>query len=152
MDRFRSDLAAAGISYVDERGQHGDFHALRKTLGTELAKSKLPVRVTMELMRHSDAKLTTKIYTDAGMLPIWDAVGALPMFNDTQIDTQKLVKSSQTVSTPVPASESNSHSVGVVDEAVSPSKSRPVHMSAEVEENADGRIRTGTGLLRPNGF
>jgi len=87
----------------------------------------------MELMRHSDAKLTTKIYTDAGMLPIWDAVGALPMFNDTQIDTQKLVKSSQTPSTPVPASESNSHSVGVVDEAVSPPKSLPVHMSAEVE-------------------
>jgi hypothetical protein len=44
-----------------------------------------------ELLRHSDVKLTTKIYTDAGMLPIWDAVEALPMFNDTQIDTQKLV-------------------------------------------------------------
>jgi integrase len=73
-----------------EKGQHADFHALRKTLGSELAKSKLPVRVTMELMRHSDAKLTTKIYTDAEMLPIWDAVGALPMFNDTQIQPQSV--------------------------------------------------------------
>jgi integrase len=58
---------------------------LRTTFGTELAKSRLPVQVAMELLRHSDVKLTTKIYTDAGMLPIWDAVEALPMFNDTQI-------------------------------------------------------------------
>jgi len=43
---------------------------------------------SQELMRHSDPILTTKIYTDAGMLPIWDAVGALP-FNDTKIRQQR---------------------------------------------------------------
>src|SRR5438309_1343755 len=67
----------------------------RKTLGTELGKAGVPIRVAMELMRHSDVKFTTKIYTNSGMLPIWYAVGALPMFNDTQIDTQTLVVNSQ---------------------------------------------------------
>ena len=79
---------------VQERHRTADFHSLRKTLGTELATAGVPIRIAMELLRHSDAKLTTKIYTDAGMLPIWDAVGALPMFNDTQIDIQKVVASS----------------------------------------------------------
>jgi len=55
----------------------------------------------MELMRHSDPRLTAQFYTDAGMLPIWDPVGALPMFNDTQIDTQdysRTVKARQVLS------------------------------------------------------
>jgi integrase len=105
MNRFRDDLRAAEIAYVDEKGEYADFHSLRKTFATELAKLRLPLRVAMELMRHSDPNLTTKIYTDAGMLPIWDAVGALPMFSDTQIDTPKLVASGQNVSAAVPIKE-----------------------------------------------
>src|SRR5439155_7655861 len=65
MNRFRADLAAADIPYIDAKSEYADFHGLRTTFGTELAKSRLPVRVAMELMRHSDVKLTTKIYTDA---------------------------------------------------------------------------------------
>ena len=141
MNRFRADLAAAGISYVNEKGEHADFHALRKTFATELANLQLPLRVAMELMRHSDPKLTTKVYTDAGMLPIWDAVGSLPMFNDTQIDTHKLVESGQLGSTPVPIAETNSHSLNVVDESVSPSASLSVHKSPEVEGYARCRVR-----------
>ena len=152
MDRFRSDLAVAGISYVDEKCRHADFHALRKTFGTELAKSKQPFRVAMELMRHSDPKLTTKIYTDAGMLPTWDAVEALPMLNDTEIDTVKLVKSGLVGSTPVPMIDHCSHSLAIVNAAVSHSESQFVTQGHDTEEDADGRIRTGTGLLRPNGF
>jgi hypothetical protein len=53
----------------------------------------------MELMRHSDPRLTAQFYTDAGMLPIWDPVGALPMFNDTQID--RLLENGQSASSPV---------------------------------------------------
>lgn len=30
MNRFRADLAAAGIPYVNEKGEYGDFHSLRK--------------------------------------------------------------------------------------------------------------------------
>ena len=36
MDRFRADLRAAGIRYVNDKGEHADFYSLRKTLATEL--------------------------------------------------------------------------------------------------------------------
>ena len=48
------------------------------TYGTNLSLSGALPRVVMELMRHSDIKLTMKIYTDAGQLPLADAVGRLP--------------------------------------------------------------------------
>jgi integrase len=148
MNRFRADLAAAGIPYKDEKGDYADFHSLRKTFCTELAKAPVSFRVAMELMRHSDPNLTTKVYTDAGMLPIWDAVAALPMFNDTQIDTPKLVASGQTVSAPVSVEESNANSLGVKDETLSPSKLASVLKSAEMGESAPCRNRTCNPLIK----
>jgi hypothetical protein len=44
INRFRDDLRAAGIPYVDRNGEYADFHSLRKTLGTELAKAGVPMR------------------------------------------------------------------------------------------------------------
>ena len=38
MVQFRKDLAAAGISYLDAQGKRADFHALRHTLATNLAR------------------------------------------------------------------------------------------------------------------
>jgi integrase len=38
------------------------------------------LRVVMELMRHSDLKLTMKIYTDVSQLPLAACVAALPSF------------------------------------------------------------------------
>jgi hypothetical protein len=37
-----------------------------------------PQREVMELMRHSDMRLTAKVYTDAGQLPLAKTVNALP--------------------------------------------------------------------------
>src|SRR5437867_198691 len=37
-------------------------------------------RVAMELMRHSDIKLTANVYTDAMQLPTREAVQALPSY------------------------------------------------------------------------
>lgn len=53
MNPFRKDLAAAGIEYVDARGEQADFHALRKTFGTMLTLGGVSQRTVMELMRHS---------------------------------------------------------------------------------------------------
>ena len=92
MDRFRGDLRAAGIPYVDGKGKVADFHSLRKTLGTELGKAGVPIRVAMELMRHSDVKLTTKIYTDSGMLPI---SGCSRLAANVQRHTNRHTKSSR---------------------------------------------------------
>jgi len=77
---FRRDLARAGIPAVDEQGRRLDLHALRKTLGTHLVLSGASPRVVMEVMRHSDLKLTMKTYMDAAQLqgPVIAAVAALP--------------------------------------------------------------------------
>jgi len=99
MTWFRKDLEAAGIPYVDAKGEFADFHSLRKTFSTMLILAGVPHRVVMELMRHSDPRLTTKTYTDAGQLPVGAAVRGLPSLNiprptDSQIDSQKLVADS----------------------------------------------------------
>jgi integrase len=73
-------LKRAGITYVDASGRFADFHALRKTFGANLLKSNVAPRVAMELMRHSDMRLTAKIYTDAMQLPTAAAIQSLPSF------------------------------------------------------------------------
>jgi integrase len=87
---FKRDLVKAGIPFLDVAGRRLDFHALRKTLGTNLAVSGVSPRIAMELMRHSDIKLTMKVYTDASRLPLAAAVAGLPKFTlgDTQRHTQ----------------------------------------------------------------
>ena len=57
----------------------------------------------MEAMRHSDIRLTTKTYTDTGLLPVFDAVTKLPSFlgspeKDSQIDSQTLFREGQALS------------------------------------------------------
>jgi integrase len=90
MKEMKADLTAAGIPYEDERGRIADFHALRYTLATNLANSGVARRVAMEMMRHSDSRLTDKTYTDASQLSTAAAVDALPSFLDTHTvkDTQ----------------------------------------------------------------
>jgi len=80
MEVFRADLAAAGIAYKDSQKRQADFHALRHTLATNLARFGVQPRVAMELMRHSDMRLTNKTYTDAGLLPMVDALDKLPRY------------------------------------------------------------------------
>ena len=81
IERFRRDLKRAGIPYQNGQGKYGDFHALRHTFGTNLQKGGVLPRVAMELMRHSDMRLTMKIYTDIDQLPTADAIQILPSFN-----------------------------------------------------------------------
>lgn len=80
LPRFRKDLIRAGITFVDESGRRVDLHALRKTFGTALVVSGAEPRVVMEVMRHSDRKLTMKTYTDASQLvgPVQSAIRQLP--------------------------------------------------------------------------
>ncbi len=142
MKRYRDDLKAAGIPFVDEKNEYADFHALRKTFGTELAKAGVPFRVAMELMRHSDPNLTAKTYTDAGMLPVWDAVAGLALYRDTQIDTLKIVDSGQAASLPVPTKGDNSILLTAGEQMFSPSESASVPVGAETADGARCRVRT----------
>ncbi len=78
MDVFRDDLKAADIPYKDEMNRQIDFHALRMTYGTILAQAGVPIRAAMELMRHTDIRLTTRVYTDPTLLNTAGVVRSLP--------------------------------------------------------------------------
>ena len=106
IETFKRDLRRAGIDFIDAKGRRADFHSLRHTLGTNLALAGIAPRVAMEAMRHSDIRLTTKTYTDTGLLPVADALAKLPSFTrsqakDSQRDSQSLPRASQAVSIPV---------------------------------------------------
>lgn len=80
IETFRRDLAAAHIPLIDQSGRRLDFHSLRVTFGTLLLANGVHPRVVQELMRHSDIKLTTKLYTDVSQLPVAAALASLPSF------------------------------------------------------------------------
>jgi integrase len=102
--RLRKDLERNGIPYRDELGRYADFHALRYTWATFLQRNGVAQRFAMKLMRHSDIKLTSKVYTDEMQLPIYDAIKNLPRLDAvpcyTQIRAQKLGVKGQNESHP----------------------------------------------------
>lgn len=77
---LHKDLKKAGIPVVDEIGRKLDFHALRNTFATNLARSGVSQRLAQELMRHSDPNLTAKVYTDANQLLLCDSQTELEPF------------------------------------------------------------------------
>lgn len=78
MDQFREDLKRAGIQYKDSQGRQADFHSFRLTFRMLMENAKVSPRVTMELMRHSDMRLTQNTYTDATQLETHEAIESLP--------------------------------------------------------------------------
>jgi integrase len=146
MNQFRADLEAAGIPYIDAKGEYADFHSLRKTFGTMLTLAEVGQRTVMELMRHSDMRLTVKTYTDANMLPISAAIGLLSAFaarkQDSQIDSQRLVPESSTVSAPVPINAGEPKLLTAGDKMFSPAESASVGESPELANGARCRVRT----------
>ena len=104
MERVRADFAAAGIPDADAAGRVVDFHALRHTFATHLARGNVSPAVAGKMMRHSDPRLTLERYTDAGQLPYAAALDTLPRYDagdDTQKDAQDLVAAGQSVSAAV---------------------------------------------------
>jgi integrase len=75
---LREDLEAARIAYRDDSGRVLDFHALRHTYVTLLARSGAPVKVVQTLARHSDPKLTLNTYTHLTVFDTAPALDALP--------------------------------------------------------------------------
>ena len=63
-DMLHRDLDAAGINWrSNEQGETVDFHSLRHTFGTMLAKRGVHPKVAQDLMRHSTINLTMNLYT-----------------------------------------------------------------------------------------
>ena len=78
---FERDLKAAGIRKTDERGRILDFHSFRHSCATRLASSGTPLAVAMKMMRHSDPRLTAKVYVDEAALPLAANIEKLPGMN-----------------------------------------------------------------------
>src|SRR5262249_4759625 len=75
---IRSDLERVGIPYVDGNGHYADFHALRKTFITNLARSGVFPKAAQTLARHSSIELTMNTYTQLGLQELAGDVEALP--------------------------------------------------------------------------
>ena len=101
------DFEKAGIKRMDDNGRKVDFHALRHTTCTFLQASGASPRVAMDIMRHSEMRLTAKTYTDAGGLPTADAINKMPSLfsakNLTENLTDTLVFKGQKLSQAVTA-------------------------------------------------
>lgn len=77
-DMLRQDLAAAGIEYEDAVGRRVDFHALRHTFITNLARGGVHPKVAQALARHSTITLTMDHYTHLETIDYHSALKALP--------------------------------------------------------------------------
>lgn len=76
-EMLREDMTALGIAFIDPLGQYADFHALRHTFGSELAKVTMPFD-HKKLMRHSDIRTTEKFYVHTEQAATAAAISKLP--------------------------------------------------------------------------
>jgi len=72
------DLKAAGIPVRDDAGRVVDFHALRHTFITRLARSGVTPKVAQALARHSTITLTMDRYAHVALADTSKALAALP--------------------------------------------------------------------------
>ncbi len=78
MKHMRKDFDAAGIPAYDSQGRKADFHSLRKTFNVLLQNHGASFATAMNLMRHSDPRLTAKTYMDAALLPQAEVIANIP--------------------------------------------------------------------------
>jgi integrase len=148
IERFYRDLKKADIALRDALGRKAVFHSLRHTFGTNLARGGVASRVAMAVMRHSDRRLTDKIYTDENLLGTWAAFDSLPNYGDqasqiaSQIASQKLVAAGQNVSLPVTTGGGPEPAKSLVNIVESHVVALPVTMGQEGENGGSGGART----------
>ncbi len=75
---LRLDLADADIPY-DSAGRVANFHSLRATYATLLAREGLNLQTAQALLRHGDPKLAARTYTKLGITGLRAAVAGLTM-------------------------------------------------------------------------
>lgn len=75
---LRKDLHKAGIPYEDQSGRVADFHSLRHTFISRLARSGVHPSVAQALARHSTITLTMDRYTHTALESMVEAVNTLP--------------------------------------------------------------------------
>lgn len=63
VETLRRDMRRLGIPCRTAAGERFDFHALRTTFITLLARADVPLALAQRLARHSDPRLTSVVYT-----------------------------------------------------------------------------------------
>ena len=86
----RCDLEPAGIARQDGAGRFVDFHSLRHTFTSRLARAGVTPKVAQALSRHSDINLTLNRYTHVGVHDLADAVDRLPDLPGPKPEPMKL--------------------------------------------------------------
>jgi len=66
------------LKYIDSRGRYADFHALRHTFVTNLARANVAPKTAQTLARHSNIQLTLGIDTHIDKKQRVDAIDSLP--------------------------------------------------------------------------
>ena len=79
---FRRDVEAAEIPYRDGADRVADFHSLRHTYITNLARAGVHPKEAMDLARHSDINLTMARYSHTVLADRAEALERLPSFTD----------------------------------------------------------------------
>lgn len=85
-EMIRRDLKAAGIEYKTSVGKI-DFHALRHTFITNLARAGVHPKKAQILARHSSSALTMEYYTHLDDDDMDDAVESIPDFDTPKAET-----------------------------------------------------------------
>jgi integrase len=86
--KLQKTLEVAGIPYRDEAGRYADFHALRHTCLTMVARAGCDLKTLQSIARHSTVSLTMNIYVHPDREREAAAVAALPDFTVTR-ETEK---------------------------------------------------------------
>jgi integrase len=88
VDMLRDDLRAAGVPDVTPSGKFIDFHSLRHTYGTEMAKV-CKASTLQQLMRHKSVQTTLKYYVHPDFLDVAGAVDLAPALDTVQRSVQR---------------------------------------------------------------
>jgi integrase len=78
----RSDLERAGLPYRDQHGRFFDFHALRHTFLSNLARSGVHPKLAQGLARHSSIELTMNAYTHVDLDDLNRGLRLVPGLSD----------------------------------------------------------------------
>ena len=75
---IKADLKVAGVPYKDANDRYADFHALRHTFISNLARAGVHPRNAQALARHSTIDLTMNVYTHIAMEDLVSDIEAMP--------------------------------------------------------------------------
>ncbi len=141
-ETLHDDLKACDIAVCDDLGRVVSFHALRHTFGSMLARAGIPSRVTMELMRHSDMRLTQSTSTDATLHPLFNEVEKLPSPTTSRGASPNSAKTGQNERNPVQSDPTHT------SEKIVAISERGTHLGKAVPSWENAGLAERVGLTR----